>query len=139
MVDEPFGTPPPLTRAPRRVAGASCAMQALALLGFAAFYLYELSIGEGSDATRVVMSAVVILLFAAALALMAWGWLTDRGWQRAPTIVWHLLLLPVGVSLLQAGQALLGWTLLLVALVTFLAALAARQDPDEESAGPPTD
>lgn len=136
MVDEPFGTPPPVTRGPRLVAGASCALQAVALLGFAAFYLYELSIGEGSDATRVVMSAVVILLFAAALAVMARGWFSDRGWQRTPTIVWHLLLLPVGVSLLQAGQTLLGWVVLLLALVSGLAAIAARQ-ADED--GPATD
>jgi hypothetical protein len=137
----PIGTPPPVTRTPRRVAGASCALQALALLGFAGFYLYELSIGEGSDAARVAMSAVVILLGAAGLAALARGWFSDRGWPRTPTIVWHLLLFPVGVSLLQAGQALLGWTVLLVALVTFLAALAARQEPEDEAGGegPPTD
>ncbi len=134
-----LGTPPPVARASRRVAGASCALQALALLGFAGFYLYELSIGEGSDATRVAMSAVVILLGAVGLAALARGWFSERGWPRTPTIVWHLLLLPVGVSLLQAGQVLLGWTVLVVALVTFLAALAARQDPDEDDERPASD
>jgi cytochrome bd-type quinol oxidase subunit 1 len=134
-----LGTPPPVARAPRRVAGAACALQALALLGFAGFYLYELSIGEGSDATRVAMSAVVILLGAVGLAALARGWFSERGWQRTPTIVWHLLLLPVGVSLLQAGQVLLGWAVLVVALVTFLSALAARQDPDEDDERPASD
>ena len=93
----------------------------------------------GSVEAGKIADLVVILLFAVALALVARGWFTDRGWQRAPTIVWHLLLFPVGVSLLQAEQALLGWLVLLVALGTLLAALAARQDPDEDAGGPAAD
>ncbi len=130
MADAPLGTPPPVSETPRRLAGASCALQALALLGFAGFYLYELSIGEGSDATRVVMSAVVIALFAAGLAALARAWFGHRGWQRTPTMLWHALLVPVGVSLLQAGQALVGWVLLVVAVVGFFAALAVRNEDD---------
>jgi len=131
---EPLGSPPPVTRTPRRVAGLSCTLQALALLGFAGFYLYQLSIGEGSDPTRVAVEAVVILVGAAGLAALARGWFSERAWPRTPTLVWHVLLVPVGVGLLQAGQAPLGWTVLLVALVTFVAALAARQDADEDGA-----
>ncbi len=128
MADAPLGTPPPVTRGPRVLSGASCAVQSTALFGFAAFYLYELSIGEGSDATRVVMSAVVILIGAVGLAALARGWLSDRTWQRTPTLVWHALLVPVGVSLLQSDQTLLGWVVLVVAVLGFLAALAARED-----------
>jgi hypothetical protein len=129
----PLGTPPPVVETARRVAGASCGLQALALLGFAGFYFYELSLGEGSDPTRVVMSAVVILLGAAGLAALTRGWLTGRAWPRTPTLVWHALLVPVGVSLLQAGQGLVGGVVLLVAVVGFLAALAVRQ-PDDRGA-----
>ncbi len=134
MDAEPLGSPPPVTRTPRRVAGLSCALQALALFGFAGFYVYELAIGEGSDSTRVAMEAVVILIGAVGLAALARGWFSERAWPRTPTLVWHVLLVPVGVSLLQAGQALLGWTVLPVALVTFVAALAARQDVDRDAA-----
>jgi hypothetical protein len=128
----PGGTPPPVTRGPRLAAGTSCALQALALFGFAGFYLYELTIGEGSDPTRVVMSAVIIVVGAVGLALLARGWFGDSGWPRTPTIVWHLLLIPVGVSLLQAGRTVLAWTVLVVALVTLLAALAVGRDRDED-------
>ncbi len=133
-----MGTPPPVTGGARRLAGTSCALQAVALLGFAGFYLYELAIGEGSDATRVVMSAVVIVLFAAGLAALARGWFTGRGWQRTPTMLWHALLVPVGVTMLQAGQPLIGWVLLLVAVVGFLAALAVRGG-DDRSVEPDAD
>ena len=103
------------------------------MLGFAGFYLYELALGEGSDATRVVMSAVVILLGAAGLGALARGWFRSGGWPRTPTIVWHLLLVPVGVSLLQAGLTALGITVLGLAGVTLAAALSVRRHPDEET------
>ncbi|MBD3784960.1 MAG: hypothetical protein IE926_18760 [Micrococcales bacterium] len=131
----PSGAPADLAsqgaRGPRRLAAALCGLQALALLGFAAFYLYELAVGEGSDATRVVMSALTILLGAAGLAALARGWLGDRRWPRTPTIVWDLLLLPVGVSLFQAGRTGLGWLVTGLALVTLGAAFTARV-PDVE-------
>ncbi len=114
------------------LAGTTCALQALALVGFAGYYLYELGKGEGSDTARVVMSAVVILIGAAGLAALARGWFGERGWPRTPTIVWHLLLVPVGVSLLQAGRSALGTVVLVVAVLTLLAALAVRRDPDED-------
>ncbi len=101
-------------------------MQSLALLGFAAFYVYELAIGEGSDAGRVVMSALLILLGAVGLGLLAKGWLGERRWPRTPTVVWDLLLLPVGASILQAGRTGLGWAVLGLALATLGAALLAR-------------
>jgi hypothetical protein len=126
----PTGSPPPPARGARGLAGASCVLQALTLVGFAAYYLYELSVGEGSDAVRVVMSAVVILLGAAGLGALARGWFTQRGWPRTPTIVWHLLLVPVGISLLQAGRTWLGWVVLVVAVVTTLAALAVPRGLD---------
>ena len=77
------------------------------------------------------MSALTILLGAAGLAALARGWLGDRRWPRTPTIVWDLLLLPVGVSLFQAGRTGLGWLVTGLALVTLGAAFTARV-PDVE-------
>lgn len=127
----PFDAAPAPTPGPRRVAAALCGVQSLALLGFAAFYVYELAIGEGSDAGRVVMSALLILLGAVGLGLLAKGWLGERRWPRTPTVVWDLLLLPVGASILQAGRTGLGWGVLGLALATLAAALLARV-PDVE-------
>ena len=102
-------------------------LQALALVGFAAYYVYELAIGEGSDATRVLMSALLILLGGAALALVALGWVRGASWPRTPTVVWNVLLLPVGVGLIQGDRALVGWTVVIVALGAVLAALGVRE------------
>lgn len=139
MSSAPLGSPAPATRGPRVLAGVSCALQSLALLGFAGFYLYELSLGEGSDATRVVMSAVVILVGALGLGALARGWFGERGWPRTPTIVWHALLVPVAVSLFQVGRGLVAGVVLLVAVVTAVAAIAVRRDPDEDAATDPED
>lgn len=92
------------TPAARRLAALSLGAQAVVLVGFAVFYIYELSIGEGSDAVRVVMSALVIALGGIGLAVVTRGWLRGSWWPRTPTIVWSLLLLPVGWGLIQRGR-----------------------------------
>lgn len=80
-----------------------CALQGLLLVGFCGFYLYELVLGEGDDAGRVVMSVVLMGSFAVALLAMARGWVRALPWPRTPTILWNLLLLPVAWSMWGAG------------------------------------
>ena len=46
----------------RPLAALVCGIQGVVLLGFCAFYLYELVIGEGDDAARVVMSIALTLV-----------------------------------------------------------------------------
>lgn len=123
----------PTARGARLVAAVVSGLQALALVGFVAFYLYELIQGEGSDTTRVVMSGLVILVFAVGIAVLARGWMTAAAWPRTPTIVWNLLLLPVGFSLSQADLRLLGGTVVLSAVVAIVAAAKARR-PEDDSA-----
>lgn len=114
-----------ISRGPRRVAAVLTGVQALALLGFAVFYLYELAVGEGSDPVRVVMSAALIALFAVGLGVLARAWLGDAAWPKTPTIVWSALLFPVGGTIVQGGLPLLGWGILAMALTTALVALFA--------------
>ena len=123
--------PDPSSRGPRRLAAALTGVQALALVGFAVYYVVELVLGEGSDATRVLMSALLILVAAVGLGVVARGWLGVAAWPRTPTIVWNVLLLPVGISLTQGNLVLIGWVVIVVALVTVGAAWGAR-DPDAE-------
>jgi hypothetical protein len=135
------GSSPPLTTldavpvdpapGPRRLAASLLGVQAVVLVGFAIFYLYELAIGAGSDSLRVVMSALVIALGGLALGLVTRGWLGDGWWPRTPTIVWSALLLPVGWGLIQGTQALVGWLVIAVALVTGLAAISAKEPETE--------
>ncbi len=130
----PVDAPVP-SRGPRTVAAALCGVQALVLLGFAGFYLVELAAGEGSDTGRVVMSALVIVLAALGLAAVARGWLGERRWPRTPSIVWGLLLLPIGWGLVTAGRTVPGWLVLAAGLGTVGAAFAAKV-PDVEFDAP---
>jgi len=108
------------------VAGGLCLVQALVLVGLAVFYLVELFAGAGSDQARVLVSAVLILVVAAALALLARLWWSGSTWATTPTVLWNLLLVPVALSVVQAGQLLLGILLVMVLVPTILAALAGR-------------
>ncbi len=77
------------------------------------------------------MSALLILLGAAGLGALTRGWLGVAAWPLTPTIVWNVLLLPVGLGLIQGNRALVGWLVIGMALLTSLAAFAARE-PDTE-------
>ena len=123
--------PAPSSRGSRRVAALLTGVQALVLVGFAVFYVVELASGEGSDAVRVLMSALLICVAAVGLGALVRGWLGTASWPRTPTIVWNALLLPVGISLIQGSRVAVGWLVLLVAVVVIGAAWVAR-DPDTE-------
>jgi hypothetical protein len=109
----------------RLVAGLVCLGQAVALLGFCAFYLWELTQGGSEDPTRVIMSVVLIAVFAAALGLLGRAWLSGANWPNTPTVVWNTLLLPVAWGLVQGDRGLLGALVAAVALVSIVAAFAA--------------
>ncbi len=123
--------PDPSSRGPRRLAAALTGVQALALAGFAVYYVVELVLGEGSDATRVLMSALLIFVAAVGLGVLARGWLGVAAWPRTPTIVWNVILLPVGISLIQGDRVLIGWVVIAVALVVVATAWVTR-DPETE-------
>lgn len=74
------------------------------LVGLAAFYLYELSIGASDSPVRVVMSMMLFLVFAAAGAAMTRAWLHGHPWTTTLTLVIGVLLLPTTWSLFQAEQ-----------------------------------
>ncbi|WP_270886526.1 hypothetical protein [Pedococcus sp. 5OH_020] len=107
----------------RAVAALVCAVEAVVLLAFCAFYLWELARGEGDDPSRTVMSAVLIALTAVALGLLGRAWWRGASWPNAPTVVWNLLLLPVAWSLVQGDRAVVGALVALVALLGIVAAV----------------
>lgn len=118
----------------RDLAAAVSAVEALALLGFVVFYLWELTQGASDDAVLVVMSALLILLFAVGIGALARGWWRGDNWPNSPTVVWNLLLLPVSWSLLQAGRGVVAVVLAAVAVLGIVSAVRADtadlQDPD---------
>jgi hypothetical protein len=107
------------------VAGAVVALQALALAVFAVYYLVEFVRGSGGEAARVLSSVVLIAVFAAGLALLARG----HPSVRTPTVVWELLLLPVGVGLVQSGQVVVGVLVLLGSAVCLVGVALSRRPP----------
>lgn len=110
-----------------RVAAVITGLQALVLLGFVVFYLVELAAGASDNGARVVTSAILMLVFAAALGVLA-RFLWQRARQaRTPTIVWDVLLLPVGWSLAQSGHGEIGWPLMGVAAAAVVAVVAASR------------
>jgi inner membrane protein involved in colicin E2 resistance len=116
------------------VAAAVCALQAVVLLGFVVFYLWELSQDAGDDLARVIMSAVLIAVFAVGVAALARGWVRGDNWPNTPTVVWNLLLVPIGWSLVQGDRRAVGVLVILVALVGIVAAIRADTTDHEDVA-----
>ena len=126
---------PPRTRDRRSwtvAAGSVCVVHVVVLVAVAVFYGVELARGEGSSTVTVVMSAVVILAFAALLALLARAWFVGSTRAAVPTFVWNGLLIPVVVALYGAEQTLIATGVLVIVvlgLVTAAGAVVTRR-PD---------
>jgi hypothetical protein len=116
----------------RSVAAGVCGLQAVALLGFVVFYLWELTQDSADDPVRVVMSALLIAVFAVGIGAMARGWLRGDNWPNTPTVVWNLLLIPVGWSLVQSDRGLVGALVIVMALVGIVAAVRADTTDAED-------
>jgi hypothetical protein len=128
--------PRPADRLWAVAAGAVCVLHVLVLLGLAGFYGLELSRGEGSSRTAVVMSGLLILVFAVLLALLARLWFTGSVRATVPTLLWNGLLIPVVVALYGAEEPRIATGLLVVVvlgIVTTVAAVAARRPSDRRT------
>jgi hypothetical protein len=103
-----------------RAVRAACtilALEALALLGIAAFYLYDTAVGSPHNVAGALLGAAFAALGAVGLLLGARGLLRLRPAARTPIVVLQLLALPVSYSLaFQAGLAVIGGPILVAAL-----------------------
>ncbi len=111
----------------QKVAGVLCAVEALCLIGFAVFYVVELAAGAGSDRNQVLTSAALFVVMAAGLGYLARLWWAGSPWSATPTLVWHLVLLPVVIGLFQAGQVLIGLGVAVAVLLGLVSAVAGRR------------
>lgn len=107
--------------------------EAIILVGFFGFYIYEMVDGAADDVVRAGTSGALILVFGIFLAAAGRAWLRGAGWARTPTVVWNVLLLPVAWSLHESDRTLLAIGVAALALVTIAAAVAAP--PAEDAAG----
>lgn len=92
-------------------------LEALALVGLAAFYLYDTAVGSPNSVAGALFGAGFAVLGAVVLLLGARGLLRLRPAARTPIVVLQLLALPVAYSLaFQAGLAAIGVPILAAAL-----------------------
>jgi hypothetical protein len=116
---------PPTPSRAGLVAGLLTMVEALIVLGFAGFYIYELAIGAADSVTTALTSAALILIFGLALLLVARGWVRGQRWPRTPTLLWNVLLLPVAWSLRESDQTLIAAGVAALAVASIVAALAS--------------
>lgn len=114
-------------------------LQAIAVAAAAVFYVVELGRGESADGAGVISSVVLFVVVAGALATLALGWWRRAAWPRTATVVWNLVLVPVAVALVQAGQTLLGVALGVVVIGAVASALAVPGRPGPGGPGPRDD
>ena len=107
------------------IAAVLTGVEGLVLLGFAAFYAYEISIGATDSVTRALTSGLLILVFGFFLLFMARGWARRSTWPRTPTLLWNALLLPVAWSMFDGGQVTIALGIGALAIATIAAALAS--------------
>ena len=120
-------------RGSHRAAGLLTLLEAIAVLGFAAFYVYEMVTGATEDLTRAATSGALILVFGVALLALARGWSHAADWPRTPTVLWNALLLPVAWSLHESGRTPVALAVAVVAVASIGAAVSApgRRDGTE--------
>lgn len=104
-----------------RLAAGLVAVEALIIAGFAAFYLYELAIGEGQDLMIVIMSVVTMAVFVIGLACTAKGLLARHPRAQAPAIAFNFLLVPLGIAFFQLAPWWVAGGMLLLGVTTIVA------------------
>jgi hypothetical protein len=118
----------------RRTAGALTLVEGLVVVGFGAFYGYEIATGAAADVTRAATSGLLILVFGLGLLWLARGWLVGRDWPRTPTLLWNALLLPVAWSLHESDRTEVALGVAGLAVASLAAALASPMRRDRGGA-----
>lgn len=114
-----------------RAAALLTLVEALVVLGFAVFYVYEMVTGATDDLTRAATSGALILVFGIALLALARAWARASQWARTPTVLWNALLLPVAWSLHESERDAVALAVAAVAAASIVAALSSPGRHDE--------
>jgi len=114
---------------PGQVAAAILGLQALGCVAVAVLFLFAAPSGASLSGTSHVMFSVFTTLFAVGLGLVARGLWQGRSWPRTATVVWLVLLVPVGWALVQAGRGLVGALILGSAVLGIGAVVAESRKP----------
>lgn len=110
---------------PGLVAAAIIGVQALGCAVVAVLFPLLATRGASLSDTSHLMFSVFTALFGVGLGLVARGLWQGVSWSRTATVVWLVLLIPVGWGMLQAGSGLFG-SLVLGSAVVGIVAVAAE-------------
>jgi hypothetical protein len=110
-----------------RVAAAVCAVQAVVFLACGLYYLGTGTFGHPDDRGLTLSLAVLTVLLAVGLGALARLWRGGSEWAATPTVVWHLLLIAVAVSMFQGGQWLIGVGIVTAIVLAVGATVASRR------------
>jgi len=109
---------------PGRVAGTIIGLQCLGCVVLAVAFPLAAARGASLSTISHVMFSVFTALFAAGLGLVARGLWQGLSWPRTATVVWLVVLLPVGWAVVQGGWGLVGTVILGSAVVAIVAVAA---------------
>lgn len=94
--------------------------EALALLGVAGWYIYNLINSTATSFGGAVFSLFLIVLVAVWLLVVGHFFFRGMRWTRAAALVWQLFMIVIAVPTLQGGVVLVGLMLLLPAAAVIL-------------------
>ncbi|WP_235471983.1 hypothetical protein [Arthrobacter sp. Edens01] len=94
--------------------------EALALLGVAGWYVYNLINSTATSFGGAVFSLFLIVLVAVWLLVVGHFFFRGMRWTRAAALVWQLFMIVIAVPTLQGGVVLVGLVLLLPAAAVIL-------------------
>jgi uncharacterized membrane protein (DUF2068 family) len=107
-----------------RAAAVLVGCQGLLLLVAAGVLAVETVVGRSTDGSGARLTALLALAAGVGLILVAGGLARRRRWARAPALVTQLLLLPVGFTVVQAGEPLIGVPVLAVSVAVVVLVLS---------------
>lgn len=116
----------PVTDA-RSVAAGVTAAQGLTFVIFGIVTAVVAATGDADDATAAGLGGALWMITGAALSFVAWALWRGRHWARSPSLVWQLLMLPVGWSLLDT-QSVVGLVVLVSAVAALISLLALERE-----------
>jgi len=102
------------------------AIQAVVAVVAAGYWAVQIGSGGTDEVARSVVELVLFLLAAAGFVALARGLWRGSRWPRTPTVLWHVLLVPVGISLWQSGEVVLAVLVLLGVTVAIAGIVLSR-------------
>lgn len=121
------GAEPTATGRPRLIAVGVSGLEGVVLVVLGLFSFVRIADGRADDSVSAALMGALALLAGAALVRAAWALWRGARWPRSPSLVWQLIMLPVGYSLLDTDRPI-GTALLVAAVAAIVSLLALERD-----------